>query len=316
MPSRNKLLLLLASARIANLPSVICNVWLGVGLTALIVPAPSEVHNAALLWLMLCGVALYLGGNLLNDWHDRHWDARHRPERALPQGAFPPVLYCGLACLLLIGGIGFAACAHPWSAVVAGGLVASILGYTRWHKRHAASVILMGLCRALLPMLALVGPLVHSLSRGDWLTSLWCLLPSLALWLYLAGLSLRARGEAVPVEPASEVVPVVWLCLAGPLMLSPLLASGKWSVIGSGLVPLAVWALWTTLALTRYRRPMGRQVSALLAGLPLLDWILLLPIGVPGLHTPHPGLLSAVSLLLPPLAFLAALALQRLSPAT
>lgn len=338
-PPRN-IRMLLASARIANLPSVIGNTWLGVALAAWTCtffarPFPVEVSAA---WLLPAGIALYLGGNFLNDWRDREWDARHRPERALPQGAFMPGAYLSAGLALLTAGV-VCAFSFQWESGIVAGLIAlCITGYTIWHKHHPASVALVGLCRALLPLMALAGPMTDLLYRDLGPAGFWLAVPSLALFCHVAGLSARARHEATGMGTGGLAFAIVTLSAAGPLML----AAANMTVPGIAhtlLLPaLGVWVLWTTVALTRFRRAPGRQVAALLAGIPLLDWIVLLPLGdtclslaflEPLVAIRPPGAtadvilnfaaletVGVVSLLLPPLAFLAGLALQRLAPAT
>ena len=44
---------------------------------------------AALPWLLGATACLYAGGVVLNDFFDRHLDARERPERPLPSGRVP-----------------------------------------------------------------------------------------------------------------------------------------------------------------------------------------------------------------------------------
>jgi hypothetical protein len=82
------------------------------------------------------------------------------------------------------------------------------------------------------------------------------------------------------------------------------------------ILPLAVW---TVLSLTVFGRPLARRVSALLAGVPLVDLVTALPLALSlippddGLGA-HPWLQAAVAA--PVAAFLLGLALQRLAPAT
>jgi hypothetical protein len=75
---------------------------------------------------------------------------------------------------------------------------------------------------------------------------------------------------------------------------------------------LLPYGLWTTLCLTRFRHPISARVSNHLAGIPLLDWILLLPFFL----TLRSGAVAMPCLWLPPLAFLAGKALQKPAPAT
>ena len=314
MSGHSRFLMLLDSARVANLPSVVCNVWLGVGLAAMHHPAPPAIAGWSPLLLVLSGLLLYLGGNLLNDWHDRHWDAQHRPQRALPQGAFPPGFYLALAAILLGSGTLTAFMVSLSSGLVASLILICILGYTRWHKRSGLTIFLIALCRALLPLLALAGALTPSTASQADFTFCWGLVSPIALLLYVAGLSLLARHESAAHRQPNSVLPMVWIALAGPLML----ATGgtpSWPVALAGLLPFAVW---TTLCLTRFRHPVRRQVSGLLAGLPLLDWIALLPVSLVLFNNrvPGPGPIAVISLVLPPLAFVAACLLQRRTAAT
>jgi hypothetical protein len=59
-------------------------------------------------------------------------------------------------------------------------------------------------------------------------------------------------------------------------------------------------------------------VSRLLAGIPLVDWIALLPVAMTFMSNSREGAwpMALACFLIPPLAFLSALLLQRLAPAT
>ncbi|MCU0779858.1 MAG: UbiA family prenyltransferase [Akkermansiaceae bacterium] len=305
--------LLGASARLANLPSVVCNVWLGLALAGSVVPPPREVIGLSPWLLMLAALACYVGGNLLNDWHDRDWDACHRPERALPRGAFAPGSYLWGGVSSLACGLVLATLAGPSAATVAGMLVLAVLGYTHWHKTHAGAVFLMGLCRGLLPLLAVGGLVATVASEGNQELFAALMAPAVALWFYTSGLSLLARGEAAAGAAADALLPALWPFLGAVLLAGLALWTGaSLPLVAGGLAPFLVW---TTLALTRFRRA-GRPVPALLAGFPLLDWVLLLPFGVSLLGHAGVSTFALVSLLLPPLCFLAGLALQRLWAAT
>jgi hypothetical protein len=330
VPFRRKLLLLLASIRFANLPSVVSNVWLGVALGVRFFDPdlPSRLWLTASL-LGFAGLALYVSGNFLNDWQDRHWDARHRPERALPQGAFTPTLYLGLAILCATVGVALASFVGLPSGGVAGLIVLCIVGYTRWHKTAEWPVLLMGLCRGLLPVMFFIAcwwpnqPTSEAWQEGGWqllACYLWILVgaasPSLALTLYVVALSRIARHETVAPPVVRNSYPVLLCLLAGFVMtVIPVRQMGPFPVLG--LLP---FVLWLALCWTRFGSSPGRQVAALLAGLPLLDWVALLPLGLWMLdnHAPVTGYpsIALVSLLLPLLAFLAGRLLQRLTPAT
>ena len=83
-----------------------------------------------------------------------------------------------------------------------------------------------------------------------------------------------------------------------------------------GLIPIAVWMLF---CLTKYRRPIPVHVSALLAGIPLIDWIAMVAycLLVPPLsHPPAIQSYALACLAIPPLAFVTGRLLQKLAPAT
>jgi hypothetical protein len=84
-----------------------------------------------------------------------------------------------------------------------------------------------------------------------------------------------------------------------------------------GLLALIPFAIWITLSLTLFRKPVPRFVSALLAGIPLIDWIAAIPLATTFIYPDAPvPPASWIGFAVPPLAFLGALLLQRFSPAT
>ena len=322
MNLRLKLPLLLASARIANLPSVVSNVWLGVALGVLVGWrwAPSASPWPAAVLLTLSGSLLYLSGNFLNDWHDRHWDALHRPERALPQGAFAPASYLRLALVCGASGVALAACVGMGSVIVAVAIGLCIVGYTRWHKQTPASILLVGMCRALLPLLFFIEwplscakpNLTYALAETR--MEVTVIAPhALALLFYVAGLSWIARCESKATPPAATRLQARLLLVLAALLMA------SWyvpTVPKFGLLGLLPFGVWLTLCFTRFGKSPRAQVSALLAGLPLLDWVALLPLALSMITRGQLNRFSLTCLLLPPLAFLAGRWLQRLAAAT
>lgn len=311
--------MLLASVRLANLPSVVSNVWLGVALGAWASPAGRPLN----FWLVasllaLAGCALYISGNLFNDWYDRDWDARHRPERALPQGVFPPAGYLGFAVGFAIAGFALAGFVSLPSGCVAALIVGCILGYTRWHKVAGWPILLMGLCRGLLPLLFLIQwPIGAGWGSGHGgpavATGVILLSKPLALLLYIVALSRIARHESTAAETTGNSLPALSL-LALAIILMNLPPAPPDSLLAAlGLLPCLGWLV---LSVSTFRRPVSRQISALLAGLPLLDWIVLLPLGWVMLAQPALHAVGLVSLWLPPLAFVAGRLLQRVAAAT
>lgn len=295
---------LLATARIANVPSVLSN--LGVGVLLGCAQDGTGFHWP---WLLsIAAILFYVSGNFFNDWQDREWDKTHRPERALPRGLFSEKSYLIAAIVGMSLGLGLAAFHGLGVFIVASVLVWLIWFYTKIHKRTALSVIPMGLCRACLPLLGFVA------MRGGIEGSAF--VPALALLLYIVALSLSARWESRgDVSPEKKWQARGMLAGSGliaaalPLLISPALG---WT----GLIPFGIWL---TLCLTKYRAPIPAHVSALLAGIPLVDWVILFPMAWIWLHLQRVEATDGMfltALLLPPFAFIAGRALQRLAPAT
>ena len=311
MNRSGKLHALLSTARVANIPSVVSNVWLGIMVGALsseFDPANRIDGTTVMIVLPLAGALLYLCGNFFNDWMDQQWDAKHRPERALPRGLFPPGLYAALALLLGILGVGMAAWTNVASGWVAAGIGFSIVVYTVLHKRTTWAVIPMGLCRALLPVMG-------SIAIFPYVDDIWP--AACALLCYIMGLSLSARYESMAEPPMRVAVMARGLLLGAAVLVAwgnkGLLVDQVSSVVGA--LPYLVW---TSFCLRLWRKPVPLLVSRLLAGIPLVDWMTLLPLSMMLAFREVDGASSFMiaCFVVPPLAFISALLLQRLAPAT
>ncbi len=305
MRSLKKAHALASTARIANVPSVAGNVFLGIAI--------ARHHGAAIdappfVLLILTGIFLYLAGNFLNDWADRDWDVRHRPERALPQRLFTPRAYLGLSLGFGLLAICCAGATGPRSLAWSLTIAACVVLYTWLHKRAAWSVVPMGLCRALLPVL---GYSAFGATRELFPPAL--LASALGLFCHIVGLSLGARCESMkPVPTGVLLFARLWFPAAA---LSMLAASwqGLELPLLSAIPAVLVYLGWTVLFPLVFRKSVPVFVSNLLAGIPLIDWIVLFPLGLAAIAaTPFDTACMAA----PPLAFLAGKALQRLAPAT
>lgn len=297
MSQASKWTALLATIRTPNIPSVACNVLTGSILAS--IAAPIQTPHA--ITAIASGVLLYLAGNLLNDWHDRDWDALHRPERALPQKFFQPSSYLTLAIACSLAGLATAA-ANPRSLAIAASILGLILIYTKSHKSSALAIIPMGLCRAFLPMLGYFACSDHAVTPS-------LILIAAALLIHTCGLSLIARSESKPDRHPSRLflfsypLAVAIACLAAHI-------SGTRSIIHLWSAALP-YLLWTFLALFLLRRSAFTGVSMLLAGIPLVDWAFLIP------FAKHPDAsLPWLALCAPPIAFILGKSLQKIVPAT
>ncbi|MDE0836016.1 MAG: UbiA family prenyltransferase [Akkermansiaceae bacterium] len=304
MKPGTKIHALLSTARIANVPSVVSNLGVGV-----LLGGTAAGSSFSWPWLLsVAAVLFYVSGNFLNDWADREWDKDKRPERALPQGMFSANTY--LAAAVGGAGIGLALAAFSGlgALLVAAVLVFFIWLYTKVHKTAAWSVIPMGLCRACLPVLGYV-----AMGRG---ISATVLFPAAALLLYIIGLSLSARWEArgdLPVEQKWQarglLVGAGLLAAILPLLIDPLF----------GWIGLLPFGIWLALCVTKFQSPVSTHVSALLAGIPLVDWIVLLAMALSWLNLKRvesDDVMFITAIILPPLAFVSGRLLQRLAPAT
>lgn len=270
MPNQGKTRALAASLRLPNLPSVWSNTLTGVAFACLIQDgdALSDVWKA-----LVTASALYFSGNLLNDCFDIEWDRKNRPERALPRGLFTPSLYRLLVGLLVAIALTSAMLANPAAFLIAAALIVFILLYTWAHKRTAWSVIPMALCRACLPLLG------YFCCIGTSRASVWIFLPAVLLFVYLLLLSLRARSESRAGATGTTGTATSIALMVPPCILVAAYSSPQWwleGVVVNGIATLP-YLIWLTLTLTLFRRPVARQVSALLAGIPLIDAMILLP---------------------------------------
>jgi len=173
---------------VSNLPTVWTNVLAG-----WLIGDRLEMPEAA--WLMGGVSLLYWAGMVLNDAFDVSWDRQYAPERPIPSGAISRAAAWGLGLALMLSGaaaVMFRTTA-PWP--VLGGLIAAILLYDGVHKRWKGSVLIMGLCRALVYLLAFesarsemrmspTSPLIYLIGTG--------------VLFYIAGITLVTRGERSP----------------------------------------------------------------------------------------------------------------------
>lgn len=298
----DKALALAASIRLPNLPSVWCNTFTGVLVAALISHADwTEPTIIKLSCALAAATCLYLAGNLFNDWADRNWDTSHRPERALPRGLFTPQTYLTMGiCLMLLAWTAAGMASIP-ALVTSIALTGAIAIYTWLHKHTPWSAIPMALCRALLPIL---GYLAIQPEPDELLTLIILASP---LFIYLIMLSMTARAESKP-ETKTSWMPRLGLFLPAALFISLLFLTKACSplAIAIGTFP---YLLWVALTLTAYRKPVPRMVSAMLAGIPLVDAMLLLAI----FYSTH---MSTPLLWIWLPAFILGRLLQRIVPAT
>jgi 4-hydroxybenzoate polyprenyltransferase len=339
MSRPGKVRALLATLRIANAPSVVSNVFLGLMMGWIVRFHWIGSAVSAFDWsrgLLACcgGLLLYFSGNLANDWFDREWDATRRPERALPSGLFPPGSYLALSLLLAVSGIAVGFVLNFLSGCTAI-LICLLIGiYTWFHKKAIWAVIPMGLCRAGLYFFGFFAQWLtlaeietfhrEQIGPEAYLRTLFLpFLLAVGLFSYIAGLSLSARYEGMENPPQGpKVISLAMLILPLPAMSCVFMIAYHPLFGIAGMAPFIVWL---ALSRTRFKKPIPRYVSALLAGIPLVDFIAAFPLAL-GFREDLEADFIEISLLavpqflglltIPIAAFIAGRALQRLAPAT
>lgn len=251
--SRRRLRGHLSLARVSNSPTVVSNVLAGAALVG--------GGGAALLPLAAAMVLFYTGGMYLNDLLDLKIDRRERPERPLPSGLIPPAEAWAVTAGLF--GVGLLLLWPAGRAAFAAGLVlfALIVLYDAWHKTNPLSPLLMAATRALVYLTAALA----FLPRPTGPLLVWTAL----LALYVAGLTYVAktehrRGTARFWPVALVAAPAVYGWLGGFGWPAALLA-----------LLLAAWVAHSLTFVYGQRRDIGGAVARLIAGLSLLDALVL-----------------------------------------
>ena len=261
--------------RVSNLPTVWTNTLAGVVLAG----AGGATFGPGFAVLLLAFSLFYVGGMFLNDAFDAKFDATTRPERPIPRGVVSArqVYRWGFgmmaAAIALLAWVGLRFAPRVGAApAIAGLLLAATITLYDWnHKKNVFSPVVMGLCR----VLVLVGAGLCVTAAPP--APLWT---AAALMLcYLIGLTYVAKQENL--GKVENLWPLIFL--AAPV------------VYGAGLVAqnpgvALFWLLfcgWMGVALWLLRRrakgDIPRAVVSLIAGISLLDAMLIAGTGAPGL---------------------------------
>ncbi len=253
---------LLVLGRVSNLPTVWTNVAVGWFLSG-------GAWTGELAWIALGTSLVYVAGMTLNDAFDAAWDRRHAAERPIPSGRI------GRGAVWAIGGAEMAAGAavllgaSSMHLPLVAGLVGAVLLYNWLHKRWTGSVLIMGLCRALVYVGAGSAVAAHT-SALEVPADVFVLAAGVVL--YIAGLTLAARQEHLEAPAALRLLPRLMLMLP---VLFPLVASRTatpgtvmFALLGVGVFETAAW-------LTKVRRALAERVpkgvAFAIAGIALYD---------------------------------------------
>jgi 4-hydroxybenzoate polyprenyltransferase len=279
--------LYLRLGRVSNLPTVWTNVLAGTVL------AGADPTPATALRLVVALSLFYVGGMFLNDAFDREIDARERPERPIPSGAISATEVFGVGFgLIALGMAGLAANAAARSEPMTPSLVSGaalggfVVLYDAWHKANPLSPVVMGLCRAAVYTTAGLG--AGGSLRGA------LILGALVLAAYVVGLTFVARQENRRSYRAGGTLLLVFSPAALTLS-SPPASPVAWAA----LVAFSAWVVVTLRPLFGAAPVVPRAVVRLIAGISLVDMLLMAWGGAP------------ITALLGVPGFLATLALQR-----
>ncbi|MGC4192257.1 MAG: UbiA family prenyltransferase [Thermomicrobiales bacterium] len=248
----------LSLARISNTPTVVSNALAGAAL------ATSLAFGWPIVALCLASALFYTAGMYLNDILDVEIDRQQRPDRPLPSGAVSMPMAWGITGGMFIVGLALVATTNWHAAVAAVALIAAIAVYDAWHKGNPIGPLFMGGTRVLVYVMAF---LAFS-GRSAWTTeaTLWCAV----MLLYVAALTSIAKMERGPA--GFRYWPVV------SLFLPPVLAIFR--DFSPGVIVLAGvmvgWAVYSLTFVYQQQPPaFGRAIASLIAGISLLDALLL-----------------------------------------
>lgn len=279
--------------RVSNLPTVWTNVLAGAVLSGTM-PRAGQI-----LGLMLALSLFYVAGMYLNDAFDAKYDRLHRPSRPIPSGSVSvtavfsmggALLAAGLALLLVLTATG--SNTSTLSLAFGLGLAALIVIYDAWHKGNPVGPVLMGACRLLVYLIASA-----SIAGTVPVEARWAALVCLC---YVIGLTYAAKQEDL-LRPGSLWPLVV---LAAPLVYA-MPAALRWgyaTIFYAGLLAVIIYAVAQLIWFGKAR--VSTVVTVLIAGICLLDAVLIASAGEPALAT-----IAAIG-------FVLTLLLQRIVPGT
>ncbi|MGB2402423.1 MAG: UbiA family prenyltransferase [Akkermansiaceae bacterium] len=335
-----KMRALLATGRIANLPTVCSNVLAGYYVSLSLFPdvnqgALTQASSfAPLLFLMLSCCIIYVAGCMLGDALDYSFDLKNRPQRPIPLGildagrikvASYSLFVLALIILCLISLLTGSLQPDPQNQLTSiqrheiffGCLLSIVvICYAFYHKKNKpAALIMMGSCRFLLVILAI--SFAHkALFRPSpnseqwlpphlaWLAS-WLIIPAIGVAAYTIILSWVASTESKPgVFQSRNILTLLLLVVPLSSMAVAFQMSNKPEInYLSYSIAMALCYLWMYSGIQALKKSKPLFVSKALAGFCLLDATFLAPID---------PITAVVCIAL----FLVALGLQKIAPAT
>ncbi len=243
--------------RVSNLPTVWTNCLAGV-LLAGAIPEPSTF---TLLLLSMC--LFYVSGMFLNDAFDQDFDRRYRPERPIPAGEISGGVVYAIGFSLMISALALLF-ALTLEAFVWGTLLAlTIVYYDYRHKKDPASPLVMALCRVWVYCCAASAAAGSALSEN-------VAGGALVLMAYMIGLTYVAKQENL--SEVKNLWPLLFLVAPFVYTLPVLL---RFDVVSLIYLVFLAWVLYALSHLVRERKNIPVAVVSLIAGISLLDSLLI-----------------------------------------
>ena len=272
--SRNSVSSFIKLLRISNAPTVVTNSFVGASVAASM--EPGSFPNIARLIAVTIGVVfIYIAGMAINDYFDQVVDAQERPTRPIPAGQISS------STALLVGGTflltGMILCAIisldvlPWVML----LGSAVLAYNMLHLAKFVGPFLMGVCRALVPIVVAI-----ALSPAH--APAWNILMFFALPLGLAtfAISLAARNEmqlqstpAQTLRPHRTMRTMIATAFMGIAALAPMGAIATRTLDPMEQLMAFTYGLCITLAGAAIFRGLTLITSARASHIGVMHWI-------------------------------------------
>ena len=272
--SRNSVGSFIKLLRISNAPTVVTNSFVGASVAASM--EPGSFPNIARLIAVTVGVVfIYIAGMAINDYFDQVVDAQERPTRPIPAGQISS------STALLVGGtfllMGMILCAIisldvlPWVML----LGSAVLAYNMLHLAKFVGPFLMGVCRALVPIVVAI-----ALSPAH--APAWNILMFFALPLGLAtfAISLAARNEmqlqstpAQTLRPHRTMRTMIATAFMGIAALAPMGAIATRTLDPMEQLMAFTYGLCITLAGAAIFRGLTLITSARASHIGVMHWI-------------------------------------------
>ena len=272
--SRNSVSSFIKLLRISNAPTVVTNSCVGASVAASM--EPGSFPNIARLIAVTIGVVfIYIAGMAINDYFDQVVDAQERPTRPIPAGQISAGAALLIGSSFLITGMTICAIVSldvlPWVML----LGSAVLAYNMLHLAKFVGPFLMGVCRALVPIVVAI-----SLSPAH--APAWNILMFFALPLGLAtfAISLAARNEmqlqstpAQTLRPHRTMRTMIATAFMGIAALAPMGAIATRTLDPMEQLMAFTYGLCITLAGAAIFRGLTLITSARASHIGVMHWI-------------------------------------------